>query len=203
MSLCLVTILSLSFQSCDRIEPEGFCQGLAIADLVLEAITPIVQSQLPDGIEYELVHEMTNSMAFLAGCDTVCGIPAEEQAHTAAENTHQQVIYYSSSQNYSDNPEQWGPPVNTTEATVDPLKGCQAGTLTYLVKFLVDGYYLVESIVDAYDTIEEGNEENNSSTKGFGRTERTIIHVKGGLTEPLTKDGSPVYLEVLSSSFSY
>lgn len=194
MYLSIFLGTSFLFQSCvDPSKTIDWCSTLANADLIIEGVGEVLTNQsIPGEIEYDLFHDLLNSAAHFTGCGDSCGV------EVAASQSHQQRIYY------SENGNDWGEPINTTDVIVDPLAGCQSAKVKYAVRFLIDGYYLIESIADAYNDVNEYNENNNIVDEPLGRRQPNIIRIEGLKSVPnQDPDGNPVYMKLTSTDISY
>lgn len=77
---------------------------------------------------------------------------------TAGPQEVQWNIYYD--QNTSD-PSSWGTPVESASVPKEPLKPCGEDNTFINSEFLQQGYYLVETILDYANQVDERNEDNN------------------------------------------
>ncbi len=186
--------LAITIQSCHT----KLCDAISAADLIIEDISAKYSSSMEDGVIYEIVHLSLNTIQGIACSDLGC-----EGARVAGEHKYTQNIYYSES--YTEN---WGAPVDSHDFSNEELNPCGEVENSAIYKFLVDGYYLIEGIVDTYNTVVERNEENNNlygdfnKKKNGGKLENAlIIRINNGLNA--TKNGGVKYVERIETSTTY
>lgn len=173
---------------------EEVCDTLSLADLIVESISPVFQESVVDGDKYELVHMSLNTIKGIACENLEC-----KGAETADKHVYRQNIYYSSSPT-----DYWGNPVDEYEFANDALEPCAYAENNDVLKFLVDGYYLIEGIVDFYQEVTERNPDNNTYTTGLdGKKSSIIIRVNRGLKAQKSANGEIRYIERISSATRY
>lgn len=185
-SICIFFASFLCNSCCN----EDVCKTIDKADLIVDAITAVLVEADPTYSRYGVVSHTLNTIADITCSDREC-----EGAETAQSHHYQSNIYYS--QTGDDN---WGSPVSDTSYAVDPLAACSSHQIDEVLRFLVDGYYLIEGIIDIFNEVDERNESNNGSfgnpgKKSSDNTNQLIIHVNNGLKAEVFKaDGTPLYV---------
>jgi hypothetical protein len=188
--LCLILF---STQSC---HDKDICDNLGKADLFLNSMRTLFSEQTQFGEVYNIVCDVTNQLHDGVCCESVAQAP---------NNIFKGELYYT-----SDNviPMDWGDPIDTDTLTQPALSGCQKSQRGIDAEFLNDGIYLVKSIIDATNIVDEHQEDNNSISLN-GRSAYTnysknnegslIIRVSGvGKSKIKDKNGKIIHGRILA-----
>ena len=177
---------------------EQLCDAISAADLIIEDISAKHSNSLEDGVVYEIVHLSLNTILGIACPELGC-----EGAEVAGNHKYTQNIHYS--ENY---PADWGEPIDSYDFSNGGIKPCANAQNSAIYKFLVDGYYLIEGIVDTYNSVAERNEENINLNSDFDKKKNKgvpekvmIIHINNGLKA--VKNDSVKYVERIETSTTY
>lgn len=170
--ISFTTIVSLS-ACCSLTDTEAW------ADLLWSTVIQLTESQdTPDYTEYNVQSNYTNEPEVESGCD--CNDYDDASNFDLTEN-----VYYQEQMPQNNN---WGSPVDNSTIDVNQLETCQNSDLNSILQFLVDGYYLIERILDSNNQVAENNNDNNYQSSGKKELEKpvnskkriyTIIKVEG------------------------
>jgi len=123
---------------------------------------------------------------------------------SAGKSTFDKTITYSETPDFG-NPQV----VDITNTHINALAPNQQAEVADKIGFVVDGYYLISSVVDAENEVNERDENNNDNEHDFspnfvGRDTRNIIRITGANKRPQTgANGEKVYIQKISTLVTY